>query len=102
MAEHAPSDTVTALVPAAAREAWFRLSAALNSIGAVPCRTSDPEAWFADPGTAEARMAADACSVCDARVPCLAYALAARERHGIWAATTPAEREAMRDRRPAA
>ena len=63
----------------------------------MPCRTSDPDAWW--PARTEvdelpARMALDACSVCPARRPCLDYALAALaadEREGIWGGTLPAE-----------
>jgi len=67
----------------------------VDQIGAVPCRTSDPEAWWPDRREVDelpARMALDACSVCDARDACLDYALAAREAEGIWGAATPADR----------
>ncbi len=35
------------------------------------------------------------CLACSARVPCLAYAVAADERHGVWGATTPEQRRQL-------
>jgi hypothetical protein len=74
---------------------WLRLAALVDEIGAVPCRTTDPEAWWPDRGDYfPARMALDACGICAARDACLAYAVAADEREGIWGGLLPAERRA--------
>lgn len=60
------------------------------------CRDSwlDPSAWFPDKGEHGTRQdAAKAiCRACPVRQPCLAYALARHEPHGIWGGTTAAER----------
>jgi WhiB family redox-sensing transcriptional regulator len=40
------------------------------------------------------------CAGCDVRAQCLAHALAAGERHGIWGGTTPGERSGRSVRRP--
>lgn len=84
-------------IPPTALNEWLTLAALVDEIGAVPCRTSDPEAWWPDRKEVyelPARMALDACSVCAAREACLAYAVAADERDGIWGGTLPAERAA--------
>jgi hypothetical protein len=41
-------------------------------------------------------MALDACRRCHAAGPCLAYALAADHRYGIWGATLPEEGRELR------
>src|SRR5687767_14340904 len=89
------SDGKAWAIPPKALNEWLRLAALVDEIGAVPCRTSDAEAWWPDRGEVggfAARMAIDACSVCAARDVCLAYALAADEREGIWGGTLPAVR----------
>ena len=99
MTESAPTERAGWEIPPEALQEWLRLSALVDEIGAVPCRTSDPEAWWPDRREVDelpARMARDACSVCDARDACLDFALAAREPEGIWGALTPAERDALR------
>ncbi len=74
---------------------WLRLAAVLEEAGAVPCRQSDPEAWWPDrkqldsPST---RTGVAGCWRCPAREACLAYAVAADEREGVWGATLPDER----------
>jgi hypothetical protein len=74
------------------------LTSLVDEIGAVSCRTSDPEAWWPhrkQVNEPAARMAVDACCGCRAMDACLAYALAADEREGIWGGTLPDERRAM-------
>lgn len=77
---------------------WLTLAAVVDEIGAVPYRTSDPEAWWPDRREMDeppARIARDAGSVCDVKAACLANALAADEREAIWAGLTPQERESL-------
>ena len=72
---------------------------------AVPCRdrTNDPNWWFGDSedpdekyNNAEAHRAAALCGTCPLRHQCLAHALAEGETHGVWGATTAAQRQQMR------
>lgn len=99
MAAVAPTAASAWAIPPQALAEWLTLAALVDEIGAIPCRTSDPEAWWPDKkevGDLSARMALDACSVCSARDACLAYALAANEREGIWGGLTPADRIDLR------
>jgi WhiB family transcriptional regulator, redox-sensing transcriptional regulator len=58
------------------------------------CTQSDPEAWF--PGKGESpRLAKLVCSGCPVRSECLSYALAHRERFGVWGGLTERERRPM-------
>ncbi len=72
--------------PAGSGTPWASVGALVDEIGAVPCRTSDPEAWWPDrrdldsPAT---RLAVAGCWRCPAREACLAYAVAANEREGV-------------------
>ena len=61
------------------------------------CAQTDPELFFPEKGD-QAREAKRLCAGCDVRVECLAYALAHRERHGVWGGV--AERERRRMHRP--
>lgn len=86
-------------MPAKAAAQWLALREALQEAGPVACQTSDPEAWWPDHKEVDelpARMAVACCRRCPAAAPCLAYALAADHRYGIWGGTTPEERRAMR------
>ena len=95
----APRIAAPPLVPIRAREEWLALGAVLDECGPVPCQTSDPEAWWphgnevTGPG---ARLAVKGCRACRAAAACLAYALAADERFGIWGGTLPEQRRAIR------
>lgn len=94
-----PSADVPAwAIPPKALTEWLRLSTIINGEGAaVPCRTSDPEAWWPDKKNVDgpaAQMAVDACCACPAMNACLAYALAADEREGVWGGMLPDERRA--------
>jgi hypothetical protein len=86
-------------VPATAAAQWLALRDALEQAGPVPCQTADAEAWWPDGKDAHgptAHIAVEACRQCEAAEPCLAYALAADHRYGIWGGTLPQERRAMR------
>lgn len=96
MASLASADATAWAIPPQALSEWLTL-AALVDANTVPCRTSDPEAWWPARDEVDgfaARMALDACSVCPARDACLAYALAADESEGVWGGTLPADRRA--------
>src|SRR3954468_11620609 len=92
-------DTTPWAIPPEALQEWLTLAAVVDEIGPVPCESSDADAWWpvrSDAGGFGTRMALDGCSVCGARDTCLAYALAADEREGIWGATLPHERRVVR------
>ncbi|WP_338704226.1 WhiB family transcriptional regulator (plasmid) [Streptomyces sp. Q6] len=64
------------------------------------CRREDPELFFpigdTGPALAQIEEAKDVCRYCAVIEPCLEWALAAQEAHGIWGATTEAERRRLR------
>ena len=96
-----PASLALGSVPAEARDAWLELNGVLDRVGTVPCQCGDPEAWWPParkPFHAALRAVA-ACHGCAAQDACLAYALAADERFGIWGGTLPDERRALRRRR---
>ncbi|HEY0187704.1 MAG TPA: WhiB family transcriptional regulator [Cellulomonas sp.] len=53
--------------------------------GMVPCRTGDPELWFAE-RTAEVERAKALCRQCPLVADCLAGALDRHEPWGVWGA----------------
>lgn len=60
------------------------------------CRSHSPTTFY--PQAEEAAEVAEAkavCDGCDVRADCLGYALASRERHGVWGGFTPAERRRL-------
>jgi WhiB family redox-sensing transcriptional regulator len=60
------------------------------------CLSVDPETFFPEPQARESPNAALAlCSGCGVRSSCLAWALDAGDRNGVWGGTTPRERQAM-------
>jgi WhiB family redox-sensing transcriptional regulator len=71
----------------------------------VPCRVAKAETWWPDKRDADgpaAHGAVAACHRCPAESACLAYALAADERFGVWGGTLPEDRKARLARtRPA-
>lgn len=79
------------LIPARCAAEWLALADAL--VGLVPPCESSPESWW-DPAMHEA--AAVACGPCAAREACLAYAVAAREKWGVWGGLAPGERSVLR------
>jgi hypothetical protein len=92
-------------IPPQALAEWLRLSALVDEIGAVPCRTSDPEAWWPDRRDLDSprtRLAVQGCWRCSARSECLAYAVAAGEREGVWGGQLPHERASVLGERPLA
>ena len=48
-----------------------------------PCRTHDPDLWFAE-SPAKLEQAKQLCRRCPVRTECLAAALARRESWGVW------------------
>lgn len=61
----------------------FLLDDALDGGVEPPCRTHDPDLWFAESG-AELEEAKRLCAGCPVRTPCLAAAIARREPCGVW------------------
>ena len=49
----------------------------------LPCRTFDPDLWFADSPT-ELELAKSLCAECPLRVECLAGAIERQEPWGVW------------------
>lgn len=74
-------------------QTWRQLSA---------CRGVEPDIFY--PASDEEAEAAKAvCGVCPVRQPCLEFALANRERDGVWGGATEKERRRMlRQRRKTA
>ena len=64
------------------------------------CRHADPDLFFPIGATGPAlRQISEAkriCRACPARTPCLAWALENGVTDGVWGATTPDERRAIR------
>ncbi|PWI15843.1 WhiB family transcriptional regulator [Streptomyces sp. Act143] len=64
------------------------------------CRREDPELFFpigdTGPSLAQIEEAKTVCRECAVVEPCLQWALASRDTHGIWGATTEAERRRLR------
>jgi len=66
------------------------------------CRGVDPEVFY-PVSDEEAEEAKDICAECVVRQPCLEYALANRERDGVWGGATERERRRIvRQRRKTA
>lgn len=66
------------------------------------CRGVDPDVFYPS-SDEEAEEAKAICGVCPVREPCLEYALAHRERDGVWGGATERERRRMiRQRRKSA
>ncbi|MGF1663341.1 MAG: WhiB family transcriptional regulator [Kineosporiaceae bacterium] len=61
------------------------------------CAQTDPEAFFPEKGQSPA-AAKRVCRACPVRLPCLAFALAANERHGVWGGLSEQERQRVRRR----
>src|SRR2546421_2687167 len=63
------------------------------------CRGVDPDIFYPH-SEEEAEEAKSICRICPVREPCLEYALANREREGVWGgATEPGRRRIVRQRR---
>jgi WhiB family redox-sensing transcriptional regulator len=65
------------------QQAWMERAA---------CRGMDPALFF-PLSDEEAEAGLSVCRTCPVREECLGYALAARERYGIWGGTTERERK---------
>ena len=66
------------------------------------CRGVDPDVFY-PVSDEEAEEAKDICAECSVRQPCLEYALANRERDGVWGGATERERRRIiRQRRKSA
>ena len=63
--------------------AWAQLAAAVDERGPVPC-VADPETWWVTPASPRVEEALYGCSRCPVEALCLAYAVAAGEREGVW------------------
>lgn len=61
----------------------MRLDVALDGGLEVPCRTHDPDLWFAE-SPADLERAKKFCHGCPVRAECFAAALARREFCGVW------------------
>ena len=80
------------------------MQARLEEVGGdVPCGTADDvSAWWPDKRDLHSPKtygAVAACRRCALRHPCAEYAIAADERFGVWGATTPDERQAIKGKR---
>lgn len=87
------------LIPAGARDEWLALTRLLDELPPVPCRVASAETWWPDKRDADGPAthgAIAACHRCPAETACLAYALAADERFGVWGGTLPEERRVWR------
>jgi WhiB family redox-sensing transcriptional regulator len=71
---------------------WFEQAA---------CATSDPDAWYPAKGAA-VKEAKKVCQRCPVAAPCLEYALATNQAHGIWGGLSVKERRKLARRRDAA
>jgi WhiB family redox-sensing transcriptional regulator len=64
------------------------------------CRDTDPELFFPVGTTGQALVQIDSakavCTQCEARVPCLEFALATNQDSGIWGGTSEEERRKIR------
>ncbi|MFJ9754947.1 WhiB family transcriptional regulator [Streptomyces sp. NPDC101149] len=64
----------------------------------LPCRI-DPDPFFSD-NALERAAAVRQCRTCPLQLECAAYAIEAREAHGVWGGTTSADRRSFWDGRP--
>jgi len=63
------------------------------------CRGMDPDLWFPQRGTSQAEAKA-VCAICPVRSECLEYAIANRERYGIFGGLNEGERRGLRRAKP--
>jgi Transcription factor WhiB len=99
MAQTEGSEFIPGGVSLPAQVAWMELQTRLEEVGTVPCQTQDVSAWWPDRrelGSPATHGAIAACRGCPLRRPCAEYAIAADERFGVWGATLPDERRAIR------
>jgi WhiB family redox-sensing transcriptional regulator len=64
------------------------------------CRDTDPDLFFpvgtTGPALDQIDAAKSVCMECEARVPCLEFALATNQESGVWGATSEEERRKLR------
>jgi hypothetical protein len=96
MTSGSSSDRAAWLLPPEARTEWLTLARVLAEHMPPPCEEGEPEAWWPSPRSPADPVAVEGCGRCPARSPCLAYALAADERFGVWGGLLPDERREMR------
>lgn len=78
-------------IPPAALAQWRALSEAIDAHGPPVCAdAAEPEAWWQP---ARFDEAVEGCQVCPVASECLAFAVAADEREGVWGGQLPTERE---------
>lgn len=62
-----------------------------------PCQVSDPDLWFAEQSDNYSSLVAKRlCKQCPVINECLAYAMASKERYGVWGGKTARERMRIR------
>ena len=86
-------ETLTLLSPRLLAEA--RSDTARTWTGQALCVGADPELFFPS-GDGPAARARRICARCPVRAQCLAYAVTADERFGIWGGLDPHERHNLR------
>jgi WhiB family transcriptional regulator, redox-sensing transcriptional regulator len=59
------------------------------------CRGADPAIFYPVSDEDEALEAKAVCASCPVREPCLEYAIAVREKHGVWGGLTERERRGL-------
>jgi WhiB family redox-sensing transcriptional regulator len=83
--------TSRSLTLSAAPDDWRAFSA---------CRDTDPDLFFpvgtTGPAIEQIEMAKTVCGGCDARQPCLEFALTTNQDSGIWGGTSEEERRKLR------
>lgn len=80
------------LIPWTGQREFVDLALALNAHGPAPCETSaNPDAWWSS-SLEVAELAIAICRGCRVIEPCRAYAIAARERLGVWGGLSADER----------
>lgn len=87
-----------------AREKWDELNDAIDEAPVrIPCRESDPDAWFPDEeknsiGGWRYSNPIKLCQQCPVKNLCLEFALVNDERQGLWGGMTPRDRAKLRRR----
>lgn len=74
------------------RELIFRMAQDWRKQG--KCRGVDPEVFY-PVNDGDAAQAKEICDGCPVRQPCLEWALADRERYGVWGGMTERERRRL-------
>lgn len=89
--------TTRALTLSAQPDAWREHAA---------CRDTDPDLFFpvgtTGPALEQIAQAKSVCAECEAKDPCLEFALATNQDAGIWGGTSEEERRQLRRKRQAA